>query len=894
MYELDIDPSLALKLTPPRIRRTAAPRAWCMRHFDRLRDRAIGVVQAPGGFGKTTLLAEWRRELLASGVSAGWLLCDRRDENERFIAGIAASLRAATGIARLGVTATQAAKQPSGELDAMTALLADVIEVARPIALLLDDAHELPDATSRVLLPYLLHNLPANLQLFVVTRQRLRSKTAELAVRSDFVSLGAGDLRLRLDETIEFLRSYLSDALDVDACAHVHEITDGWPIALQLAASALEREPTRKVAAISGSSRDIGRFFHDTVLKRLPPREADFVVACSILDVLHPDLCHAMTEVDDAAALLERLERTTPMFSATENSEWLRMHPLARSAFAGQFAALPGPERLELHWRAAQWLRTQDDIEAAARHALAAGRSAIAYSWIGEHLYDIALAGHIAAVLAWVDRLPPDVLALEQVRRAAAWAQTLSYEPVAAERNLCALHASADAAVRYEADLIQAALAVYADDLDRVETLTRPWEEAPPTADSTLRQIHTNLTSYVLLDRGEPERVRYQQALARADTSAEALTLPTIHGDFAVGMSYLNEARPRLAEQTIRPALQRVEAVVGRRGMSACVLAPVLAAACWDQDRREDAEATLAYRADVIERIGIPEMITLAYVVLARAAFYGGQELRALDLLARLYSLGEDRALTRLSVTSLAEQIRIHAGQRRPDMCSILLEQMDACFANARSNGEARTDSFWHLVRVIARARSQIAANDIDAARSTLVEARALARRLRRTREWLEARVLLALIAEPEQPETVSSWRESLSIAEANGYARLFSDAHPEALNRVGEHARRHDAHDVGASGAFVQRLLAKPATVVANASTRAPVKVIAPALLTAKEAAILELLAQGLSNKEIARAVDAGHETVKWHLKNLFGKLNAGSRRHAVDRARTLGLITP
>jgi LuxR family maltose regulon positive regulatory protein len=222
----------------------------------------------------------------------------------------------------------------------------------------------------------------------------------------------------------------------------------------------------------------------------------------------------------------------------------------------------------------------------------------------------------------------------------------------------------------------------------------------------------------------------------------------------------------------------------------------------------------------------------------------------------------------------------------------MLLEQLDACLARALGDGTAQTES-WHLVRLIARARSQIAADDIDAARSTLEEARALARRLRRTREWLETRVLLAVISEPGQPETVSSWRESLSIAEAHGYARLFGDAHPQAVSRVSEHARRHDAHDVGASAQFLQRLLAKPSTVVASTSARLPVKVVAPALLTTKEAAILELLAQGFSNKEIARAVDAGHETVKWHLKNLFGKLNAGSRRHAVDRARTLGVIT-
>ncbi len=63
--------------------------------------------------------------------------------------------------------------------------------------------------------------------------------------------------------------------------------------------------------------------------------------------------------------------------------------------------------------------------------------------------------------------------------------------------------------------------------------------------------------------------------------------------------------------------------------------------------------------------------------------------------------------------------------------------------------------------------------------------------------------------------------------------------------------------------------------------------------LLTPKESRILSLLAAGMANKEIARAMDIGEQTVKWHLKNIFAKLNAASRRHAVDRARLLGLLS-
>jgi DNA-binding CsgD family transcriptional regulator len=62
--------------------------------------------------------------------------------------------------------------------------------------------------------------------------------------------------------------------------------------------------------------------------------------------------------------------------------------------------------------------------------------------------------------------------------------------------------------------------------------------------------------------------------------------------------------------------------------------------------------------------------------------------------------------------------------------------------------------------------------------------------------------------------------------------------------------------------------------------------------LLTRKEQEVLALLALNYSNKEIAQALGVSAETVKWHLKGLYGKLEAGSRRHAVTRARSLGVL--
>jgi LuxR family transcriptional regulator, maltose regulon positive regulatory protein len=276
----------------------------------------------------------------------------------------------------------------------------------------------------------------------------------------------------------------------------------------------------------------------------------------------------------------------------------------------------------------------------------------------------------------------------------------------------------------------------------------------------------------------------------------------------------------------------------------------------------------------------------------------GGEEDRALNLLQRLHSIGEVRALPRLILTAFAEQIRLHAAAGRGESCAQLAKRLDAAWAALRRGMAKNRAAKFEILYRTGRARACIVNYDFDAARSLLGEARALARQLNRTRDQLESRLLLAMIGSPDDPETIASIRESLSIAERNGLMRLFVDTHPGLLESVRGFVQRRGADDCGASAAFLNRVFGdatvrprpEPARVLGATQDR--IAVIAPALLTSKEAQVLGHVAQGMANKEIARILGLGTETVKWHLKGIFAKLNAGSRRHAVDRARLLGLI--
>jgi LuxR family maltose regulon positive regulatory protein len=135
--------------------------------------------------------------------------------------------------------------------------------------------------------------------------------------------------------------------------------------------------------------------------------------------------------------------------------------------------------------------------------------------------------------------------------------------------------------------------------------------------------------------------------------------------------------------------------------------------------------------------------------------------------------------------------------------------------------------------------------------------------------------VLLAASGDPAASPLLS---EAAALADIGGMQRVLLDAHPDVARLLGQLSRH------GGPGPSAMAGAEKPAPRFVPAH--------AGALLTPKESHILSLLATGLSNKLIARAMEISDETVKWHLKNLFAKLSAGSRKHAVGRARLLGLL--
>lgn len=877
---------LLLRVTPPRLPRhlVARPRLAADP------DRAVVLVQAAAGFGKTSLLSQWRREALARGAAVAWWLAGARDDPQQLVQALVLAVR--VGAARPGFAPTLPGAAPASGIEGVTAWLAEVAQSALGLVLLIDEADRLP-AASREALAYLLHNTPPNLRVMVAARADCDLGVDDLVDYGACQRIGIDHLRFTFAETIDLARQRLGERFDADDAARLHELSEGWPLGLQLmlALAGAAADPHAEVAAIAAH----GSAPHDHVVGRLLAQlasdDAAFLVRISVLDLLHPALCAAACGEADAAARLARIARESPVFTAAEQGDWLRMHTLARDELRKQFARLPEGERAAVHSRAADWLAAHGLYEAAARQALDAGRHRQAFDWAERGLYESLMArGRQGMVLEWLARLPDEELARRpRLLLAAAWSLALSERHDEAERLVARLLARGDAddTLRCECALIRGGAAIFADLPDRFAELHDPWAAAPPLHEPMLLQVHANRSAFRLLVEGEPAQARARLQAAGAGSEAAPAYLGR-WGDFIVGLSYLWEGQVRLAERLLQPLVARADEELGRRSPFAAMLATLLATAVWERDRPADAAALLANRLDVLERSALPEAVLLAYRTLARLALADGHEDRAIELLAALHAVGVARRLPRLCIVSLADQVRLHARRYRSETCRALLAQIDSLLAAPGVPGGRlwrRSVGVW---RELAAGHAAIAAQQWRSALEPLARALALAGELKLGRLQIEIAGLHAFAADRCGERSEARLREAADLAATYGLARIFGDAHPGLGDWAAQLGSPASAAPGGAAGH--PGPLAAP---LGGPAREPPRPRVAPSMvLTPKEREVLELLARNLSNKEIALAMQVGEETIKWHMKNLFAKLDAGTRKQVVQRARILGLV--
>ena len=869
-----------LKATPPRMPRALLERAHLRAAYERHHDATALLVTAPAGFGKTTLLMRWRQRWIDDGMQVAWLSCDAADQPARFTVALTHALRVA-GILEAGPPDDDRAANPHDLYAGLTKLLAFI--AGRPessVGIVIDDAERLPDDTVRRALQYLLLNAPANLHIAIGSRMPLPLLLSELGAKGRCVALGVDDLRLRFEESDAILVERLGSGLGLDDRARLHDATEGWPIGLQLAISAVEREadPARAARELSARHGTLQEYFVTSLISHLPPDVTTQLVRAAILEHFNTNLFQAVTGCKRPRQVLDQLVRETPLVITGERSDWVRLHPLARDFLLSRFEALPQRERAGLHARASTWYAERERFHEAASHALAAGNESLAQSYAARALWILATNGMLAEAREWLDRLPQAMVAGDtDLRLIAASVLALG------DRNdeaLAIAHAVLDqpeTTPRATAMALRIGVvsALFADRPGQIPPFLARWPEGVESHDTLYAVTARNSRAVLALHEGETEQVRALIAQQAEFGESGTVRLAAEFGRMLASLSHLWDGHPARAEASLLPALLRAEHE-GRRSMIASLHASFVALACLERGYPTRARILLGGRLDVIERCGFPDNVLCAYRTLAGVALAKGDEQRAHAALQALDALGARRGWPRLRAAALAERVRLHAVSGRKETMVRLLDSLEALAPDFDAPDTQPLRPGFRLVAALSRAHAALAFGRLEAAELHLAEADALAEVLNRGGDVQRVKMLRAVVASQRgDPSATELMREARELAAIGGHARLAAETHPIA-ERLAAEVAAAPAMDGRALRPIVQRH--PPARTT---------------LLTSKEAEVLDLLGKGLPNKAIARVLDVSGETVKWHLKNLYVKLSAGSRQHAVERARMMGLVS-
>lgn len=407
------------------------------------------LIDAPAGFGKTTLAAQWRSSAV-EGRPFCWISLDRGDDDpSRLWWHVVSALHlACPGFDSEKILRALHAQVPDFDGTVLPMLVNELAALAEPVVLTLDDYHLIKEHRCHDQMTLLLAHLPPTVQVVIITRADPPLELARMRAAGEMAEIRARELRFGVPQAAALIRN----VADVELTDHDLEDlvvrTEGWPAGLYLAALSMRGHPSPGtfVRQFTGNNRFIVDFLVDDVLSKQPAEVYRFLTRTSILPRFCAPLCDAVTGSADAAAIIELLERENLfVVPLDESREWFRYHHLFAHVLRAQLARTESAVVPVLHERASGWHRASGSPDEAVGHALAAGDVDSATDLIARHYYVYIDSGQIATVRLWLRLLGDEWIATSPLAaHVAAWTAALSGDPHAARRLLPVIEAAGD------------------------------------------------------------------------------------------------------------------------------------------------------------------------------------------------------------------------------------------------------------------------------------------------------------------------------------------------------------------------------------------------------------------------------------------------------------------
>lgn len=916
-----LDGLIASKLHPPVLDPRAISRpASITRVLEGLPEgRAVALV-APAGSGKSSLMTQLHRRFGEHGIATSWLGLDAEDNDPAtFARYFISALHVIDPLfAREELTALGA--NPVRDYDAFFQRLSGrLCGLDLPVAIFVDDFQHLRDPRLLRFFDSLLAHLPRRLSLVIASRHQLPLKLARLSVSDRAVEIGQEELNFDPDQTDLFLRRYHQIALSPEEIDRLVRLTEGWPTGVQLAALALRRHrgsAGELLQSFSGRDRDLTRYMAEGVIRSQPEEIRRFLLSTSVLRRMCADLCQAVGAASDASQMLEDVGRANLFLIALDREgRWYRYHHLFAEFLQNEFRRTDAPRYREICLAAAHWYELNGDPAEAIRYALKAEHYEQAADLIARHALRTSLfRGDHYSVRNWMQRLPEAYHAHRpELLLAHAWSCAFSRDTARAMqitqdamRELRGDRWSLTAAERKRWRLltegVQAATCACADAIE--ECLSRATALLPRISAQEPFLIATlgNCLSYSHFAQRNLEGSREFAITAhehghRADAAYLSAWGDFLHGLIDIELGDLRAAS-RFGERVRRDSTGLglgQKSYVG--GLSALLDAEIAV----QRGDFEGAAAQIEIGRAFKEIFGPVEPQLVALRNEARLLVH----LQRLEEAQSVLEEGQDAALReqhrRLYVCLAIEQVSLMLTAGRLDDALKAARRTRVLEIEAAGHGWQRAlrdplrllDARLRLVQGDARGALRILTSLQQTRKAETQGALFLATTAHRALALWTSGQTLDAVRQLERAITAAATERHCFPIISVGKALL------PILEVMDERRPGADAQDLVSNlalqkwliGYFRSEPIQAPPEADPASATAVPASA-EQAALTDRETELLRLLRSGLNNQRIADALFVSVSTVKWHLHNVYEKLQVGSRGEAVAKASRDGLL--
>lgn len=938
--KLEKQPLIKTKLFIPYPRKNIVPRPLLLEKLTQGLTKPLILVSAPAGYGKTTLLAEWINSLPKKDSLTPWAVCwfslDAGDNDPmRFLAYLTAALEKVD----LELSAeTQEIIHSFEGIYSKTplAMLLNNLQVQdQSVLLVLDDYQFINNPAIHDGITFLLENLPGNVHVVIATRSDPPIPLSRLRARGQLSEIREEDLRFKTVEATRFLNQVFGLDLSKEQVTKLENRTEGWVAGLQLAAVSMQGrgDIPQFIDAFSGSHRFIMDYLAEEALSRQPLVIQNYLLRTSFLERMNDSLCdfvlgfhhERQTEImspmpgEIAKSMqspirLADLERTGLFIIPQDDDRvWYRYHRLFADLLRTRLQNSMPDLIPELQTRASLWFEMNGFVDEAITHALAARNWEMIDHLFDKYLYTYLGNGQMETVIRWIDEIPQEVIlqypkmCIEIANVCAEAGVIEKIDPLlnSAEEHMKANHILKDAFSENNTPVItQSQFTQIFSMIGILRGLKSVCSGDPQIALEFTQKVaaeYPDMEPQELVRLYQVEGLAYRNlgnltiALERLHKAIELIQqrglvphdIWTDYGDLNRVAGKLPEAK-RIFEETIRSAEERGLKNHGRISRDEIFLSVILL----EQNQLEKALMHINRAIAYTRWWPSHNVIAIAYAIQAQVLLALHEIQSSIQAVENAERERKKRLMTPF-VHNLIEEtwVLVWLAQRNWMLLDRWLKKQVSALTVSELNGQP-VDELLES-RLILAVRICIEKTKLDQKKEHYQDCLSILEHLEKNsrnsgRGNSLVVVLLykaiALFHESELDKALRVLDTCLDLAESGEYKRSFLDVGESSRVLLYAYLQQPDAIHRSYALSILREFNE-------SLSTDNPKQII-PNMLTPREMDIIHLLAEGCSNREIAERLVLSVGTIKFHVHNIIGKLNATSRTQAIANARELNLI--